>query len=139
MKHHFILLITLHSTLLSACAPTPQTCDEVEECTICEQCPINRFPEGLVLPQIYIQRTLFWSENELLNLQGDVNEAIIECIEDQDYTVISTIVKNATKDWYPMISILVDVIVSTNNAHNDPLYYGVLIRKVDGVFPRWKH
>lgn len=138
MKHTSIVLIALMSTLLSACAPTQPPCDEVEDCLQCEKCPINPFPEGLVLPQIVIQGRLYWSEAELNNLKANVIEPIIEYYEEQDYTVVSIMINNATSSWSPITSIIVDVIISDNDGNEDPLYYGVLIEKVEGIFPRWE-
>jgi hypothetical protein len=139
MKHLTILLIALFSILLSACAPTTnEPCDEVEECPICEECPVNPFPEGLVLPQIYIQGKLFWTEVDLTNLRENVIDPIIAYYEEQDQTVVSIVVNNATNDWTTINSITVEVMVSDNDGNEDPLYMGVLVEKVDGVFPLWE-
>jgi hypothetical protein len=139
MKHLTILLIALFSILLSACAPTPnEPCDEVEECPICDECPVNPFPEGLVLPQIYIQGRIFWSEADLANLRENVINPIIEYFEEQDQTVVSIVINNATNDWTTINSIIVEVMISDNDGNEDPLYMGVLIEKEDGVFPVWE-
>lgn len=145
MKSHSILSIALMCLLLSACAPTqPESCDEVEECPICdecevcEECPVNPFPEGLVLPQIYIQGRIFWSESDLSNLRENIIDPIIEYYEEQEQTVVSIVVNNATNDWTTINSITVEVMISDNDGNEDPLYMGVLIEKQAGVFPLWE-
>lgn len=145
MKHLTILLIALISILLSACAPaTNEPCDEVEECPICEECemcdecPVNPFPEGLVLPQIYIQGRIFWTEADLVNLRENVINPIVEYFEEQNQTVVSIVINNATNNWTTISSITVEVIVSDNDGNEDPLHMGVLIEKENGVFPVWE-
>jgi len=133
MKSYSMLIIAIMSLLLSACAPTqPESCDEVEEC------PVNPFPEGLVLPQIYIQGRIFWSESDLSNLRENIIDPIIEYYEEQEQTVVSIVVNNATNDWTTINSITVEVMISDNDGNEDPLYMGVLIEKQAGVFPLWE-
>jgi hypothetical protein len=139
MKSLKFLAIVFIGLGLSACTPTTQEpCDEVEECPICDECPVNPFPEGLVLPQIYIQGKIFWTEADLLNLRENVIDPIIEYFEKQEQTVVSIVVNNATDDWTYINSIIVEVIISDNDGNEDPLYMGVLIEKDNGVFPVWE-
>jgi hypothetical protein len=145
MKSWRIMIIILFGLLLSACTPTTSVpCDEQEECPICdecevcEECPVNPFPEGLVLPQIYIQGKIFWTEADLLNLRENVIDPIIEYFEEQEQTVVSIVVNNATSNWTNINSIIVEVMISDNDGNEDPLYMGMVIDKVDGVFPVWE-
>ncbi len=139
MKHFKMIIIVLFVLTISACNPTQnEPCDEPEECPVCEECPINPFPDGLVLPQIYIQGKLFWTNSDLESLSENVIDPIIEHFEEEGHTVVSITVTTDDLSSTTINTIIVEVMVSDNDGNQDPIYMGVLIEKVDGVFPIWE-
>lgn len=146
MKNIKILIIVLFTLTIAACSPTQnEPCDEPEECPVCEVCevcevcPVNPFPEGLVLPQIYIQGKLFWSNSDLESLNDNVIEPIVEYFEEEEgHTVVSITVTTDDLSASTINTIIVEVMISDNDGNQDPIYMGVLIEKVDGVFPVWE-
>jgi hypothetical protein len=144
MAKYRFLFIVLFALVLSSCAPSEgEPCEDVEECPtcedceVCEVCPINPFPEGLVLPQIYIQGRLFWTNSDLESLNDNVIEPIVEYYEEEGHTVVSITVTTDDLSAASINSIIVEVMISDNDGNQDPLYMGVLIEKVDGSFPLW--
>jgi hypothetical protein len=121
---------------LSACAPAD--CEICEECELCEECPISPFPEGLKLPQIAIQGRLYWTVGDLESLQTNVIDPIVAYFESEEQQVVSISVTTEDLSAASIETILVDVIVSNLDHDVDPIIMGVLIEKVDGVFPLWE-
>lgn len=143
MANYRFLFIVLFALMLSSCAPKEDEPNvDVEECPICEVCevcPINPFPEGLVLPQIYIQGKLFWTNSDLESLNDNVIKPIVEYYEEEEgHTVVSITVTTDDLSAASINTIIVEVMISDNDGNQDPLYMGVLIEKVDGSFPLWE-
>ncbi|MBS3991370.1 MAG: hypothetical protein KGZ51_04795 [Erysipelothrix sp.] len=145
MKNWKLLYGVLFGLVLSSCAPiVDEPCEDVEECPtcevceVCEVCPVNPFPEGLVLPQIYIQGKLFWTNSDLESLNDNVIEPIIEYYEEEGHTVVSITITTDDLSAASINTIIVEVMISDNDGNQDPLYMGVLIEKVDGEFPLWE-
>ena len=115
---------------LSACAPA--------DCEICEECPVNPFPDGLKLPQIAIQGKLYWTAGDLESLQTNVIDPIVAYFESEDQKVVSISITTDDLSSASIETILVEVIVSNLDNDVDPITMGVLIEKVDGVFPLWE-
>lgn len=139
----FSLLLTLIIVLcLSSCGSDetsaidePEPC---EECLVCEECPISPFPDGLVLPQIYILGKLHWSTEDLDGLHTNIIEPIVAYFEAENHTVVSISVKTEDLSKASINTIGVEVIASDNDGNQESLYMGMLIEKVDGVFPIWE-
>jgi hypothetical protein len=138
LKHLHWLLIPLIILSLSACAKAePEECEVCEECDICEECPQNPFPDGLVLPQIFVQGRLYWSDAELANLKTNVTDPITAYFESEDHLVVSISVTSEDLPG-PINTILVEVIVSNLDGDNSPISMGLLIEKEGGSFPLWE-
>jgi len=142
MKAYRLLLAALIGFSLSSCSSPDvvecEVCEVCEICEVCEVCPENPFPEGLVLPQIHIQGKLFWTTNDLDMLKTNVTDPIIAYFEEQEFTVVSISVTTNDLSAASINTILVEVIVSDNDGNQNPHHMGVLIEKVDGVFPVWQ-
>jgi len=142
MKNWRLFFVILIGFALSSCGVTEnEPCEECEECTVCEvciECPVNPFPEGLVLPQIYIQGRIFWTNSDLVSLQENVIDPIVAYFEAEGHTVVSISVTSPDLSASVINTIIVEVIVSDNDNDQDPLSMGVLIEKVGGVFPVWE-
>jgi hypothetical protein len=130
---------------LVACSPTQSsTCEVSEPCVECQVCPScddvspSLFDEGLVLPQIYIQGKLFWSNKDLSDLDTNIIQPIVAYYEDQGHTVVSISVSSDDLASGSINTIIVEVITSDNDGNQDPLYMGVLIEKEAGSFPVWE-
>jgi hypothetical protein len=130
------VLLVLVVLSLSACAQAE--CEICEECDICDECPVNPFPEGLKLPQIAIQGRLYWTAGDLESLQTNVIDPIMAYFEDEEQQVVSISVTTDDLSAASIETILVEVIVSNLDDDVDPITLGVLIEKVDGVFPLWE-
>lgn len=115
---------------LSACAP--------KECEICEECPTNPFPEELKLPQIYVQGKLYWTVGDLEMLQTNIIDPIIAYFESEEEQVVAIMVTTDDLSAASIETILVDVIIDQLDGNSEAGYMGMLIEKVDGVFPMWE-
>ena len=115
---------------LSACAP--------KVCEICEECPTNPFPDELKLPQIYIQGKLYWTAGDLEDLQTNIIDPIIAYYDSEEQQVVSIMVTTDDLLAPSIQTILVDVIIDQLDGNSDAAYTGMLIEKVDGVFPIWE-
>lgn len=129
--------IVVFFVLLSGCAPVAEECELCEECEVCEACEINPFPEGLVLPQVYIMAKLYYTAEDLTALQTNVLEPLIAYFEALDQTVVSIQIDNDNRTGTTKQQFLIDVIISDNDGNADPLYYGFIHEKVDGLIPVW--
>lgn len=154
MKAYRLLLAMILGFSLSACSTSEVDIAEdatvtenttaaeettvCEVCTVCEECLISPFPEGLVLPQIYILGKLHWSTADLDGLNTNIIEPIVAYFEAENQTVVSISVKTEDLSKASINTISVEVIVSDNDGNQDPLYMGILIEKVSGVFPIWE-
>jgi len=139
MKGKIIMKKTIISTLiflfiLSGCTPVAEECPVVEECPKCE---INPFPDGLVLPQVFIMTKLNYTAEDLAALQTNVVEPLVAYFESLDQTVVSIFIDNDNRGGTDKHTFLIDVIISDNDGNADPLYYGFLHAKVDGLIPVW--
>lgn len=115
---------------LSACAP--------KECEICEECPTNPFPDELKLPQIYVQGKLYWTVGDLEMLQTNIIDPIIAYFESEEQQVVAIMVTTDDLSASSIETILVDVIIDQLDGNSEAGYMGMLIEKVDGVFPMWE-
>ena len=130
---------------LMACTSTPATpCEECEVCHACEICPncedtekISLFNDGLVLPQVYIQGKLFWTNQDLSDLEEKIIQPIVNYFEEQGHTVVSISVRSEDLASGTINSIIVEAIISDNDGNQEPLHMGVLIEKEAGFFPLW--
>jgi len=142
MKAYRLFLVIIFGLSLSACSvnePNEPEEDVVcEECEVCEVCQINPFPEGLVLPQIYIQGKLYWTTTDLDALTNNIIDPIIAYYEAENQTVVSILVTTDDLAESSINTIIVEVIISDNDGNQEPLYMGILIEKVSGAFPVWE-
>jgi hypothetical protein len=142
MKTYRLLLVIIFGLSLSACSVNEPSISEEDvvckECEVCEVCQSNPFPEGLVLPQIYIQGKLYWTTADLDALISNIIDPIIAYYEAENQTVVSILVTTDDLAETSINTIIVEVIVSDNDGNQEPLYMGILIEKVSGVFPIWE-
>jgi hypothetical protein len=98
------------------------------------ECP---FPEGLVLPQIYILGRIYYAQADLDALQTQVIGPLIDYFESLGQTVVSIQIDSDNRGSSAKTSFLFDVIVSNNDGDHDPIYLGFVHDKVDGEIPLW--
>lgn len=123
--------------ILSSCSPSEtNTIDDPEPC---EECQINPFPEGLVLPQIYIQGKLYWTTEDIDSLYTNIIDPIVAYYESENQTVVSISVTTDDLLEASINSIIVRVLISNNDGDQDPLQMDMLVEKVSGTFPLWVH
>jgi len=142
MKAYRLLFIIILGLILSSCSSDetnalvePESC---EECVVCEVCAINPFPEGLELPQIYIQGKLYWTTSDLDALNTNIIDPIVAYYEAEKQTVVSISITTDDLLEATINTIIVEVIISDNDGNQEPLSMGILIEKVDGTFPIWE-
>jgi hypothetical protein len=123
--------IVVFFVLLSGCAPV------AEECEVCEECEVNPFPEGLVLPQVFIMTKLNYTTEDLTALKTNVVDPLVAYFETLDQTVVSIYIDNDNRGGLVKQTFTIEVIISDNDGNADPIYYGFLHSKVDGVIPVW--
>lgn len=142
MKTYRLLLIVIFGLILSSCSSDETSTFEestpCEVCLVCETCPINPFPEGLVLPQISIQGKIYWTTADLDALNTNIIEPIVAYYEAEEQTVVSISVTTDDLLEASINTIIVKVIVSDNDGNQEPLYMDILIEKVSGTFPLWE-
>lgn len=142
MKTSRLLLIIILGLIVSSCrtdeTSTLVESEPCEECLVCETCPINPFPEGLVLPQISIQGKIYWTTADLDALSTNIIEPIVAYYEAEEQTVVSISVTTDDLLEASINTVVVEVIVSDNDGDQEPLYMGILIEKVSGTFPLWE-
>ncbi|MEI7668444.1 MAG: hypothetical protein WCI62_05580, partial [Erysipelotrichaceae bacterium] len=134
------LTIGLLLAILTACTPAAKECPICEECKVCEVCKVckeNPFPEGLVLPQVYIMAKLYYTEADLTALQTNVVEPLVAYYETLGQTVVSIQIDNDNRGGSVKNTFTIDVIISNNDGNADPIYHGFLHSKVDGLIPVW--
>jgi hypothetical protein len=149
MKTYRLLFTIILGLILSSCSTDetnaleePEACEECvvcEETLVCEECPISPFPEGLVLPQIYILGKLHWSTADLDGLNTNIIDPILAYYEAENRTVVAISVRKDDPLDSSYNTIIIEVFMSDNNNSQDSLYIGMLIEKVDGAFPIWEH
>lgn len=143
MKTYRLLLIIIFGLILSSCSSdetsTLVESEPCEECLVCETCPTNPFPEGLMLPQISIQGKIYWTTADLDALSTNIIEPIVAYYESEEQTVVSILVTTDDLLEASINTIIVEVIVSDNDDNQEPLYMGILIEKESGTFPIWEH
>lgn len=141
MKTYCLLMTIIFGLILSSCSSDETSpldeAEPCEECLVCELCPVSPFPEGLVLPQIYIQGKSYWTIVDLDALNTNIIEPIVAYYETEEQTVISISVTTDDLLETSINTIIVEVIVSDNDSNQEPLYMGVLIEKEAGTFPVW--
>ena len=148
MRTHRTLIISLFGLVLSACSANesnaaeeceiPEICETCEVCTENKACPQSPFPEGLVLPQIYVQGKLFLSTADLDALKTNIIDPILTYYENENQTVVSIMVTPEEFGTSIINTIIVDVLISDNDSNQIPLHMSVLIDRVSGVFPTWQ-
>jgi hypothetical protein len=129
MKLLLKCIVSLMVVGLFAC--TPKASDNTE-------CPTNPFPDELKLPQIYIQGKLYWTVGDLESLQTNIIDPIIAYFETEEQHVVSIMVTTDDLMASSIETILVDVIIDQLDGNSEAGYMGMLIEKVDGVFPLWE-
>lgn len=129
MKLLLKCIVSLMVIGLFAC--TPKASDNTE-------CPTNPFPDELKLPQIYIQGKLYWTVGDLESLQTNIIDPIIAYFETEEQHVVSIMVTTDDLMASSIETILVDVIIDQLDGNSEAGYMGMLIEKVDGVFPLWE-
>lgn len=98
----------------------------------------SSFPEGLVLPQVFIIAKTSYSEADLNALQTNVIEPVIEYFESLGQTVVSIEIDSDNRDGSEKSYFLATVIVSKNDGTRDPIHMGFMHYKVDGNIPMWE-
>jgi hypothetical protein len=134
------LTIGLLLAILTACTPAAEECPICEECKVCEVCKVckeNPFPEGLVLPQVYILGSLYYTSEDLSALQTNVIQPLIAYYATLGQTVVSIQIDNDNRGGSLKNTFTIDVIISNNDGNADPIYHGFLHSKVGGVIPVW--
>lgn len=109
--------------------------DEGDQTAGTKECP---FPEGLVLPQVYILGKIYYREADLNDLQTNVIEPLILYFESLGQTVVSIQIDNDNRGSSVKNSFLFDVIVSNNDGDHEPIYMGFIHDKVGGEIPVWE-
>jgi hypothetical protein len=92
----------------------------------------------LKLPQIYIQGKLYWTAGDLEMLQTNIIDPIVAYYDSEEQQVVSIMITTDDLMAASIETILVDVIIDQLDGNSDAAYSGMLIEKVDGVFPVWE-
>lgn len=112
--------------------------DECEclECE-CEECEECKYSEDLVLPQVNYIAKLYYTEQDLDDLQERVIDPIVQYYEGYGMTVVSIDIDNDNRGGAVKSEFTVSVIISKNDGTDVPLYLGFVHTKVSGEIPYW--
>lgn len=120
--------------LLSDDCVCPKCKCEICECEVCE----CRYSTALVLPQVNYMAKLYYTEQDLDDLQEKVIDPIVEYYEDLGQTVVSIDIDNDNRGGAIKNEFIISVIISDNDGNSDPIYMGFIHFRVDGEIPQWE-
>ncbi|NLI69900.1 MAG: hypothetical protein GX364_03410 [Firmicutes bacterium] len=96
------------------------------------------YPEGLVLPQVFIMSKDYYDQADLDALQGNVVEPLVAHFDSEGQTVVSIFIDNDNREGAEKNYFLIEVIISKNDGSNEPIELEFMHYKVDGQIPEWE-
>lgn len=96
------------------------------------------FPEGLVLPQVFILAKIHYTQADLDALQANVIDPLVAYFEAEGQTVVSIEIDSDNRGGPVKNEFIVSVIISRNEGSHEASHLGFVHQKVGGVIPVWE-